>query len=637
MSAPTTTPPPTTPPSTTPPGQEPRELAFHDAIELLVQSAHSAAGARPFLRESLAVIGTALGAPAGVLEVSLMSQAVSETWFASEAQGAFWDKTLHGVLSQALTEAGARARLYANRGNADASVAILSAPLSTASGRFSGSIVVVTSCPDREAAQELLAALTALVSLAARLLDSLRAGSRPGKSASDGGPIASLRKASEFSDPTELAFAITNRLRSREELDVVALGRVRGHSVRLLSISGLDEVPRKSPGAAHIRKAMEECLDLGLPVVDQERRGLSSDKIAENARLHAAWRADASGAAVATIPLKAGGGIVAVLACRKAPDASFSEQDVDELRELVEPYAGTLEFVEHASRSLAKHALDVTRGGARVLLGWGHLGAKLAVIGSLLALAWLGFGSMEYEVTVPCRLAVTDARHVGVPSDGVLAQVFVEPGDRVSAGDPLCSFDASAAELERAQLRAERAVLEIQRRRAMAADEPAEAELARANLVQVDAHLRLVEHRIDRALVRAPIDGVVVTGDLRERQGDVFAKGDSLFEIARVDRWALDLEVPESRVDDVESGASGEFFCFARPEERSRLRVDRVDPEAEERNGSNVYLAEASTEADRAWLRPGMEGLARIQLGERRPWWVLFHRVGDWARVHLWL
>jgi len=616
---------------------EPRDLAFHDAIDELVELAREAQGIRSFLRDGLTIIGTALGAPAGALEVDLMSQAVSEFWVASPEQGPFWDQTLQSILVDALSERGARARIYASRSGNGSNVAILSAPLSTSSGRFGGSIVVVTSCPTRGHAQELLMSLSALVSLTARLLDSLGSATKRTESSANASALSSLRKVSGYADTTELSFAITNKLRTREGFDVVAFGRVKGRSVEMLSISGLDEVPTKSPGARCIRAAMEECLDLGLPVVQQSDGRLSEDEIARGAPVHAAWQAEAAGAAVASIPLRAGDEITAVLACRRTPDAAFTPGDIEELRALVEPYVGTFDVVERASRSLIGHVAAEMRQTLARLFGWGHLGSKLAVLAPLALAAWLAIGRLPYEVTVPCTLQVTDARHVGTPNDGVLTAVHVRAGDRVHAGDLLCEFDRSEAELELARLRAELAVLDIQRNRALAEDDPAEAELTRANLAQVEAHVRLVEHRIEQARVRAPIGGIVVAGDLEERLGDVFSKGEPLFEIASADRWALDLEVPERDIADVRFGARGEFVSLARPEDAHRFRIEHVHPDAEERDGTNVYIAEARTDADRGWLRPGMEGLAKVRVGERRAWWVLFHRVGDWIRLHLWL
>jgi hypothetical protein len=55
------------------------------------------------------------------------------------------------------------------------------------------------------------------------------------------------------------------------------------------------------------------------------------------------------------------------------------------------------------------------------------------------------------------------------------------------------------------------------------------------------------------------------------------------------------------------------------------------------RNGKNVFIAEATVEDNPAWMRAGMEGVARIDAGTRRVWWVALHRMIDYLRLTFWL
>ena len=56
--------------------------------------------------------------------------------------------------------------------------------------------------------------------------------------------------------------------------------------------------------------------------------------------------------------------------------------------------------------------------------------------------------------------------------------------------------------------------------------------------------------------------------------------------------------------------------------------------------GRNLFEAEAHLEgvaaSDTAALRPGLQGLARLDGGERPLAWLLTHRVIDWARLQWW-
>ncbi|KKL15504.1 hypothetical protein LCGC14_2504950, partial [marine sediment metagenome] len=81
----------------------------------------------------------------------------------------------------------------------------------------------------------------------------------------------------------------------------------------------------------------------------------------------------------------------------------------------------------------------------------------------------------------------------------------------------------------------------------------------------------------------------------------------------------------------------GRFASNAKPEETQQFTTARISPGSELRNGRNVYLIEAVADTPPPWLRPGMEGVAKIRIGRRRVWWTVFHKLIDGLRMRLWL
>jgi hypothetical protein len=55
-------------------------------------------------------------------------------------------------------------------------------------------------------------------------------------------------------------------------------------------------------------------------------------------------------------------------------------------------------------------------------------------------------------------------------------------------------------------------------------------------------------------------------------------------------------------------------------------------------DGRNYFEVEATPEASQAQasLRPGLSGVAKIEVGERSLGWLLFHRAVAWLRLSLW-
>jgi pyruvate/2-oxoglutarate dehydrogenase complex dihydrolipoamide acyltransferase (E2) component len=244
---------------------------------------------------------------------------------------------------------------------------------------------------------------------------------------------------------------------------------------------------------------------------------------------------------------------------------------------------------------------------------------------------------LPYCVTATCTIAADQSRHIAAPFDGIVAEAHAVEGDRVRKGQLLCKLDTRDLEYKRDELAAEINVLEREMDRAMGAESPVEFQLARAKQQLARAKLKTIEARIDRATLRSAIDGVVIAGDLRRRVDGVVAKGEPLYEVAPSTGRMLEIRVPERAADEVRAGLSGYFAPWARPERTRPFHVTRIRPAATIVDAKNVYIAEGEADLPDAWLLPGMEGTAKIEAGRKPVWRIVFQRVIDFVRMHLWL
>ena len=329
--------------------------------------------------------------------------------------------------------------------------------------------------------------------------------------------------------------------------------------------------------------------------------------------------------------------MVAVLALQRSGRAPFSAEDLGELREQVEPYAAGLEMVRVARRSLGTHLRNSAGAFTRRLIRRGSWGRKALVAGIAALGFWSVNGALPYSITAPCALVPMEGRHVATAVDGVLLRTNFIPGDRVRAGEVLCEFDKTSLELEAARLRSELAVNEVEIYRALDKSLADEAGMARASSEAIQANLDFVTHKLQNLSVLAPVDGVILEGDLRDRIGDVFSKGETLFRIASFDKWKLEIRVPERDVAMVHAETAGTFASHSRPGEAHELEVLRLSPAAENVDGANFFIAEARCDVPDTWVRSGMEGFASLDVGERSPAWIAGHRLLNFMRMHFWL
>ena len=79
------------------------------------------------------------------------------------------------------------------------------------------------------------------------------------------------------------------------------------------------------------------------------------------------------------------------------------------------------------------------------------------------------------------------------------------------------------------------------------------------------------------------------------------------------------------------------FDMFAAlADEGFAFTVSAVTPVTEAVEGGNVFRVEATLDAASPRLRPGMEGVAKIEAGERRLAWIWTRRFVSWLRLFLW-
>ena len=72
------------------------------------------------------------------------------------------------------------------------------------------------------------------------------------------------------------------------------------------------------------------------------------------------------------------------------------------------------------------------------------------------------------------------------------------------------------------------------------------------------------------------------------------------------------------------------------PDSAIPFRVAAVMPVATSEDGRNYFRVEAQLSRKIAQLRPGMEGVAKIDAGRNRLIWIWTHPLLDWLRLAIW-
>jgi hypothetical protein len=127
-----------------------------------------------------------------------------------------------------------------------------------------------------------------------------------------------------------------------------------------------------------------------------------------------------------------------------------------------------------------------------------------------------------------------------------------------------------------------------------------------------------------------------VAGDHSQSIGGAVRRGDTLFELAPLDNWRVVLDVEEAQVADVQPNQTGHLVVAAMPWQPLDFTVSRVTPVARVDDGRSVFRVEAELAGSSPRLRPGMQGIGRIEAGERLAVWIWTRRILERARLMLW-
>ncbi len=152
---------------------------------------------------------------------------------------------------------------------------------------------------------------------------------------------------------------------------------------------------------------------------------------------------------------------------------------------------------------------------------------------------------------------------------------------------------------------------------------------------QVVAQIALADVKLERTNLKAPFDGILLSGDLSQKLGSVVEQGDTLFEIAPLTGYRLILQVDESEIVHVKEGQKGELMLSA-VADKFHFVVQRITPMTTAIEGKNCFRVEAALESTSAKLRPGMEGVGKIFVDRQRLISIWTLKLRNWLRLWWW-
>ncbi|MEI6240614.1 MAG: HlyD family efflux transporter periplasmic adaptor subunit [Planctomycetia bacterium] len=497
------------------------------------------------------------------------------------------------------------------------------------------------------------------------------------------------RAVHETLDPVSTAFVLANEARRIIGCDRVSVLVKRGRKLRLEAVSGQESIERRASAVQAVEALVRVVAKAGDPLWHPDPASELPPQIEEELEIYVD---ESHATALAIIPLEKPrptpvvqtGGVdaVAVAKAEAAPKVApepigaivaewFSSSTFEGGRrarvELVAEHGRVALANALAHTSLPLYPLLNLLGKSRVLIAARNLPKTiLAILAAAAAILALVLVPADLRLEGKGTLEPVHHRDVFAGIDGVVESIApgVEHAADVKEGQLLATLRNIELDVALTDVLGRKAASEeqlVSTRRAILEDNKISADektrmAGRAAQLQreiesLEAQRKLYEaKRLDLA-VRSPIDGVVVTWQVRDRlMLRPVEKGQVLLNVAdKTGPWELEIHLPDDRLGHVnrayaEAKAAGrelevDYILATDPGTRHVGTVREIHEQAEVRGeqGNTVLLRITidPSRHEKEELGAGASVTARINCGQRPLGYVIFHDLVAFIQQHI--
>jgi hypothetical protein len=432
----------------------------------------------------------------------------------------------------------------------------------------------------------------------------------------------------------EAAMALVNEVATYFDADRVSLGLQSDDRLKLRAMSRTAWFDGKSKLVQTIENAMDEAIDQQSCVLYPVQDGSAAGSIVA---AHRDLAATTGAVTMMTIPLSANNGEpVGALTLERDEQPAFSQADLpvgDLIGELLGPEFAARGELE---RWVTGRLVQVVHDWRDKLLGPRRPGLKLTAAAVAFLLLFLTFADGQFRVSARTVIEGQLQRAAVAPFDGYVASASARAGDVVREGQVLAELDDKEIRLELARWQAEKEQAARKYREALAERDAASSGIFSAQMKQAEAQLALAQYKLERTQLLAPLDSVIVSGDLSQLLGAPIERGKVLFELAPLGSYRVILQVDDRDIGYVSVGQTGELALAGVTDMTMPFTIKSVTSVSTPEEGRNYFRVEAEIEDSANRLRPGMEGVGKISIEERRLIWIWTRNFVNWVRLTFW-
>jgi len=464
---------------------------------------------------------------------------------------------------------------------------------------------------------------------------------------------ASLLQAERKVEILEALVKVSSEITSTLDLDHVLDAIVNGPStvipyeraaialeqrgrLQLKAISGVSKINPEDPDTARLKDLLEwACATRDSVFITQQGDEVKADRIETRAKFQK-YFAESGMRAFHSLPLADDDGLLGIL--------SFESSNPDFLNtahlEMIQVLAGQATVaLRNASLYREVPFIDVLEPilqKKRKFLAMEKRRRLALVAGVALGLLFLAAFPLPLRVDGAAVVAPAHSARVGPEVAGVVQRVNVREGDLVKKGTVLAILAdwEYRAELAGAQAKYNAAVSQMNH--ALAINDGAQAGILRTQVDYWASELARQRERLEKTLLRSPIDGLVATPHVEDTVGRDLKPGDTLAEVVDTSQANVDVSIDERDISLLKPRESAVVKLEGFPTRTFRGEVTIVSPKGQIENDERVFYARVRVPNNDGSIRAGMQGRSKIWTGWKPAGLVFFRRPLMWCWEKIW-
>lgn len=412
----------------------------------------------------------------------------------------------------------------------------------------------------------------------------------------------------------------------------VAIGEIKNHHTQIVAVSNSAKFDDKSNLLRSISAAMDEAVDQDQITIYPKAKNESTSITYAHAELA---RKFGSGA-ICTIPLVYNKSVFAVLTMERSEEKPFDQETINICEQTIALISPFLNLKQNDELFLVYKLGLSAKNYVSNLFGYHHLEFKLLALAMIILISFSALVDGDFRIQANAVLEGRIQRTISAPIEGFIKSANVRAGDTVLKGEIMATVEDADLKLEKIKLQGEQQQLQSEYQEAMANRDLVKVRVLNAQLAQVNAKIQLKQEQIQRTFIQTPFDGIIIEGDLSQSLGAPVDRGDILFKIAPLEGYRVILKVNERSISYIRHGQQGLLSLASLPKRKFPLQIEKIIQVANTDAGSNIFRVEAALPDTPKLLRPGMEGIAKIDIGQKKLLWIWTHEWVDWIKLWVW-